>query len=908
MDNSVESNDAFVSFKIKLKIIPATDIQRSGKFCAVRGAFGDIWKCDMSTQSGTRPVAVKSIRVLPPIDDRKLHAVAKRIRREAYVWIQLSHDNILPLEGVTMAKEFGPLPALVSLWMENDTLDDYLKREVGLSWERKLSMVRDVAAGLQYLHDKDIVHGDISAPNVLVSGDGRLCLADYGLSVILAESGNATFNSCYPGNVRWMPPEALGVVGEEEDEDDKPTKAWDIYSFGCIMMQVFTGGRPFAWLTNISSIIGAMLKGRAPFRGLDSGEIERFAQLCWSRNWEYRPLVGQIVEFLWSQTNIAQTMKTMLSQLPVTVTQISQAALMKCDYHPDGLDVLGAALKCKWVVHGSSKIEVAVKTLRNDVDSQIDINKIFNRIRREIHVREKLRHETILALYGMTEGFGILPSFVYPWMAGGSLHDYVKREYSNLSPRRKLDILLDVAQGIEYLHKQDVAHGNLTGDNVLLDGSGRVRIADFSHSVILSEADSRMFSEQRPGDARYTAPEYIPTGGRTGAPKPTKEGDVYSYGCVAILVMSGKVPYWWISEESQVFSEKEMGTLPFHPTLEIDEVHLNLVQQCLSAEKSRPSIEKVLYSVLIQSFRAADLTNLVQRPNKDRQAYGGFANVHKCKLFLRDIDVVQPAVFRYQLPSGSNCTDVAVKEIILGDHENMLTIINRLFREITLWLKLEHKNIVPLWGVVDGFGSLPALVSPWLENGALTGYLQRKHEMLSYNQKFALLEDVARGLQYLHSQSIIHGDLSGNNVLVDKNGTACLVDFGLSAFLPDRMSQALLPTNHICTVPYMAPEYLIFDDEDNITPVFTPKSDVYAFGGIMLQVLEGKVPYYYIQKQAAIINCISRGKTPKRPPTAVVNDNDWNFMQTCWLEDMKRRPSDEDILEFVEERARLVQP
>jgi serine/threonine protein kinase len=119
-----------------------------------------------------------------------------------------------------------------------------------------------------------------------------------------------------------------------------------------------------------------------------------------------------------------------------------------------------------------------------------------------------------------------------------------------------------------------------------------------------------------------------------------------------------------------------------------------------------------------------------------------------------------------------------------------------LFREIKLWLELEHKNIVPLWGVADGFGSLPALVSPWLENGALTGYLQRKHEVLSYNQKFALvrsishftiismlrsvqLKDIARGLQYhmfdvchrcesrltqigaVHLQSIIHGDLSG---------------------------------------------------------------------------------------------------------------------------------------------------
>ncbi|KAG1818290.1 hypothetical protein EV424DRAFT_983733 [Suillus variegatus] len=73
----------------------------------------------------------------------------------------------------------------------------------------------------------------------------------------------------------------------------------------------------------------------------------------------------------------------------------------------------------------------------------------------------------------------------------------------------------------------------------------------------------------------------------------------------------------------------------------------------------------------------------------------------------------------------------------------MLKIINRLFREITLWFKLEHKNIVPLWGVADGFGSLPALVAPWLENGALTGYLRREHERLSYNEKFALVWSIS---------------------------------------------------------------------------------------------------------------------------------------------------------------------
>ncbi|KAG2143975.1 kinase-like domain-containing protein [Suillus cothurnatus] len=161
-DNFVESNYVF-PFKIEPAFIPATAIQRSGKFPNCRGAHGDVWKCYMSTQSDTRPVAVKSIRVLSETDMKILRSITRRVRREAYVWIQLFHDNILPLEGVTVAEEFGPLPALVSPWMENRALDDYLKREVGLSWERKLSMVREVAAGLKYLHDKDIVHGDLTS-------------------------------------------------------------------------------------------------------------------------------------------------------------------------------------------------------------------------------------------------------------------------------------------------------------------------------------------------------------------------------------------------------------------------------------------------------------------------------------------------------------------------------------------------------------------------------------------------------------------------------------------------------------------------------------------------------------------------------------------------------------------------
>ncbi|KAG2096976.1 uncharacterized protein F5147DRAFT_372368 [Suillus discolor] len=147
----MDESNVTVQFKIEPHIIPATAIQKSGQSPDCSGGFGDF------TNKGTIPVsqsfitikvAVKVIKVLPDAGMQTLQKISKDIRREAYVWILLSHDNILPLEGVT--EGFGPLPALVTLWMENGSLEDCLRREVGLSWERKLSMVREIAAGLQY--------------------------------------------------------------------------------------------------------------------------------------------------------------------------------------------------------------------------------------------------------------------------------------------------------------------------------------------------------------------------------------------------------------------------------------------------------------------------------------------------------------------------------------------------------------------------------------------------------------------------------------------------------------------------------------------------------------------------------------------------------------------------------------
>ncbi|KAG1835350.1 hypothetical protein DFJ58DRAFT_608391, partial [Suillus subalutaceus] len=72
--------------------------------------------------------------------------------------------------------------------------------------------------------------------NVLIDDDGNLCLAYFGLSMILMEAQNSPFDDCHPGHVRWMAPEMLAIP--EKGGVVMPTKAADVYSYGCIMLRV----------------------------------------------------------------------------------------------------------------------------------------------------------------------------------------------------------------------------------------------------------------------------------------------------------------------------------------------------------------------------------------------------------------------------------------------------------------------------------------------------------------------------------------------------------------------------------------------------------------------------------------------------------------------------------------------
>ncbi|KAF7333427.1 Protein kinase domain-containing protein [Mycena venus] len=186
------------------------------------GGFGDIWKGVIRGRS----VCVKIMRLFQNAD---IQALLKEFGREALIWRQLCHPNLLPFFGVYYLDN---RLCLVSPWMEHGNVMQFLgKAPPGTN---RLSLILDVALGLKYLHAQNVVHGDLKAINILVTPSRRACIADFGLASI-ANAMTLRFThstaNVKGGTARYQAPELL--QGESPSHFGS-----DVYAFACVCYEV----------------------------------------------------------------------------------------------------------------------------------------------------------------------------------------------------------------------------------------------------------------------------------------------------------------------------------------------------------------------------------------------------------------------------------------------------------------------------------------------------------------------------------------------------------------------------------------------------------------------------------------------------------------------------------------------
>lgn len=205
-----------------------------------QGAMGSVFR-GTDLQSG-RIVAVK---ILSPDHCRKPKVLA-RFEREADLMMTIQHPNIVRMYGHGRR---GAVPYLVMEHLEGFTLAELQQRSGGkMAIEDVVALLRQVAAGLTFLHHHELVHRDIKPQNVFLAGDGRTRILDLGVVRDQANPG-LTRPGAMVGTPYYMSPEQiLGL----EDVD----KRTDVYALAATAFELLTGRPPYLGANNFEVLYG----------------------------------------------------------------------------------------------------------------------------------------------------------------------------------------------------------------------------------------------------------------------------------------------------------------------------------------------------------------------------------------------------------------------------------------------------------------------------------------------------------------------------------------------------------------------------------------------------------------------------------------------------------------------------
>src|SRR6266850_2485669 len=181
-------------------------------------------------------------------------------------------------------------------------------------------------------------------------------------------------------------------------------------------------------------------------------------------------------------------------------------------------------------------------------------------------------------------------------------------------------------------------------------------------------------------------------------------------------------------------------------------------------------------------------------------------------------------------------------------------LLRRFEQESQALGRLQHPGIAQIYEAgtaATGFGLQPFFAMELIHGMPLGEYAESRR--LNVRQRLTLMIHVCDAVQHAHERGIIHRDLKPGNILVDENGQPKILDFGL-ARATDSDARATRQTDVgqlLGTLAYMSPEQVSADPL-----ALDPRSDVYALGVILYELLAGKLPYRITQHVHEVVQTI----------------------------------------------------
>ena len=407
--------------------------------------------------------------------------IVRRFDRESKTIASLSHPNIVHII------DRGKIDNQYYFVMEH--IDGTSFKEILVSNEytvrQKLEIIVMILKGLDYAHKNGVIHRDVKPANILVDKQGNALMADFGIAQILSKpEQEVTRSDVVMGTLAYMSP-------EQRISSTNVDLTTDIFSMGVIIYEILIGKRPMGHFKLPSEINPKIPK-----------KFDKIITRCMAMNAKDRyqsavELKDAILNAISSQGKQNVPGQNGMSSV--------QSFIGNSQY----LDTI------KETKHGTTMLMENLETRELFIIKKNDRHSTGLKEARQL---AKLKHENIIDIYGAGGDKNKLV-VVMEYAQGGSLRDRMIKPYP---VEKAMEIAGQIAEGINFAHKDGIIHGNLRPSNVLFKRDDTVKLTDFGlppHYDLMKKN-------------WYAPPEK----------RVSKQADIYGFGVILYNLLYGKNP------------------------------------------------------------------------------------------------------------------------------------------------------------------------------------------------------------------------------------------------------------------------------------------------------------------------------------------------------------------------------
>ncbi|XP_038155599.1 tyrosine-protein kinase JAK2 isoform X2 [Cyprinodon tularosa] len=452
---------------------------------------------------------------------------AESFYEAASMMSQLSHKHLILNYGVCVCGEEN---IMVQEYVRFGSLDTYLKKNknsINIQW--KLEVSKQLAWAMNFLEEKNLVHGNVCAKNVLlIREEDRkagnppfIKLSDPGISISILPK------EILIERIPWVPPEYI-------QESTKLSLAADKWSFGTTLWEICSGGeKPLAGLDNSKKVL--FYNDQQHLSAPKWTELANLITSCMDYEPTFRPTFRAVIRDLHSLFTPDYEL-IMEDILPNRTTGASwttgglenqEPALFE-ERHLIFLQLLGkgnfgSVEMCRYdPLQDNTGEVVAVKKLQQSTAEHI------RDFEREIEILKSLQHENIVKYKGVCYSAGRRNlRLIMEYLPFGSLRDYLVKNMERIDHKKLVHYASQICKGMEYLSSKRYIHRDLATRNILVESELRVKIGDFGLTKVLPQ-DKEYYMVQEPGESPifWYSPESLTES------KFSVASDVWSFGVV----------------------------------------------------------------------------------------------------------------------------------------------------------------------------------------------------------------------------------------------------------------------------------------------------------------------------------------------------------------------------------------